>query len=60
MIITGVDYKHEDLLLWWYETVQKYNPEIKIGIWDLGMTPKMRITSMVIKTYTTSRTCMVS
>jgi hypothetical protein len=42
MIITGVDYKHEDLLLWWYETVQKHNPEIKIGIWDLGMTPKMR------------------
>ena len=42
MIITGVDKNHEDLVIWWYEQVIKYNPNVKIGIWDFGMTPEMR------------------
>lgn len=42
MIITGVDQNHEDLVIWWYENVRKYNPNVKVGIWDFGMSQKMR------------------
>ncbi len=42
MIITGVDKNHEDLVIWWYEQVRKHNPNVKIGIWDFGMSFVMR------------------
>lgn len=42
MIITGVDSNHEDLVVWWYDNVKRYNPNVKIGIWDFGMSMRMR------------------
>ncbi len=42
MIITGVDKNHEDMVIWWYENVKKHNPDVKVGIWDFGMSMQMR------------------
>ena len=42
MILTGVDTNHEDLLPWWLNNAIKYNTNENIGVWDFGMSQKMR------------------
>jgi len=30
------------MVIWWYENVKRHNPDVKVGIWDFGMSMQMR------------------
>ena len=40
MILTGVDFRLEQLLDWWLDNALRHHDKERIGVWDLGMTPE--------------------